>query len=1196
MNDPKKFLFLKITRHIPFFPMKKIYFILLTLLCTSNVFAGNGDIVPAPANPHGIRGVMNFTVNFRYLPTAAEVANLETELERANNILCDATDGQVVFGQVNITSGTVNEDAADIWIPVFSSRSYSGLDALNTAGGHITLFRDDIDGRVIAHELGHLAYGIHDEYRESCRIGGCGVGECILGSENATNTSLMDNFFSLSDFSEFCTAANHDQVQGDGSACNTPSTCTDGTLCNDPAWCSVFNASTNRYETTIQERLYNQSGWERMVQVVNARYGIGMVAPATVTAAQPGFCDFFLNITNEVNASDLAVLVMDVSGSMKIKDAPIPGVEAEKNRLEYAQKSAEIFVNLNAPRGDLNLGVVDFNEMARRTHPMEVLTPANRNNFLGDINGLSAGGYTAIGNGLMEARFMMEGAAGRNPTIFLLSDGESNRGLNPVNTADLLQAQGYRVFTIPVGNGADRSTLSDIAMMTGGEMTDAAGGDDLLPIYAEMAARHRGDALVLPRTEYEVCASNGEYCPNNDAQPTVDYNFLIEKNAEELVVVLTNRNPLIADWAPAFELINTATGERIDEKDKQFITDDAFYRIIRLPAPSPFDWELKIGNLNPNAANYGHVLAYAVNTDPDLFVDCAPRVVPLGEKTFIDAKALFVGSLDDEQVTYTGEVLRPDGSIKPIHFVTDIYSGKNTAVFSDMLGRGIYEVRVTAKIQPNTPLIEGESILSGDPVPPIDVFSFIRTATTSFFYDSPDFINCYGDNGCCTNDCDEDGIPNEEEDEQYPDADGDGIPNSMDEDADGDDIPDEEEGKLDLNQNNIPDYLEPAEGCYIELEMEYFVEPAPCNVAEGTIKLYPHNGSGAYEFSWSHDPNNNTEAAYGLEAGTYVVSVYDLQYGCTIYQIIEVTSDCQTLPGINCANAIDMQFEETYNYNLFQFNKRWSHFNCSEKEATGKQMLFKIVLEQAGNLDLQLTNTSGGNSDFNLYLLNDCNADACIDLTQKAELPAGTYYAVVEDVNNGNGTFELIAESSAALPLTWLNVRGDVTKMGNEISWTIADQLNISHYNIQRQDTDNQEFITIGTITAKEATEHYQFMDKQPSKESLYRIQALEFSGKTSLSNAVHLQRKDELSNALSIVPVPAQQEVSLGFNIQMEQDVVINITDITGKLMMTKQRSTPVGQQDITLNVNNLDNGVYIVQLYKANGEVLTKRMVIQR
>ncbi|MEZ4993103.1 MAG: hypothetical protein R2824_21950, partial [Saprospiraceae bacterium] len=58
---------------------------ILFLITPILTYAGSGTITPAPANPAGIRGLMNFTVNFRFVPTAADITNLQNELRVAND-------------------------------------------------------------------------------------------------------------------------------------------------------------------------------------------------------------------------------------------------------------------------------------------------------------------------------------------------------------------------------------------------------------------------------------------------------------------------------------------------------------------------------------------------------------------------------------------------------------------------------------------------------------------------------------------------------------------------------------------------------------------------------------------------------------------------------------------------------------------------------------------------------------------------------------------------------------------------------------------------------------------------------------------------------------------------------------------------------------------------------------------------------
>jgi hypothetical protein len=108
-------------------------------------------------------GTLDLQVNFRYPPTPAQIEAMREQMRRANDIVCDATDGQVRFGQVRLTGGGAGEDAGNIW--AYSEPGRSGVNfffdgsGLRRLGSHIALYASGVDGPVIAHELGHHAFG-----------------------------------------------------------------------------------------------------------------------------------------------------------------------------------------------------------------------------------------------------------------------------------------------------------------------------------------------------------------------------------------------------------------------------------------------------------------------------------------------------------------------------------------------------------------------------------------------------------------------------------------------------------------------------------------------------------------------------------------------------------------------------------------------------------------------------------------------------------------------------------------------------------------------------------------------------------------------------------------------------------------------------------------------------------------------------
>ena len=95
---------------------------------------------------------------------------------------------------------------------------------------------------------------------------------------------------------------------------------------------------------------------------------------------------------------------------------------------------------------------------------------------------------------------------GRSRTVVLLTDGHDNPLISgpffpdPVTEAERLKAIDAAIITVPVGIGADRELLAELATISGGEMIDAPVGNELPAVYAEIVARLRNWDLSLHRT------------------------------------------------------------------------------------------------------------------------------------------------------------------------------------------------------------------------------------------------------------------------------------------------------------------------------------------------------------------------------------------------------------------------------------------------------------------------------------------------------------------------------------------------------------------------------------------------------------------------------------------------------------------------------------------------------------------------
>ena len=254
-------------------------------------------------------GTINFTVWFEFPPTEAVLDLVQTEFQRASDIICDVTEGQMRFGTVHLRGGVgqsdVGKSAASVWVKPEGGRAHAALGGIEEDGPHIVLYagEGDFTAITIAHEFGHLALSLGDEYEEDGRQGPC-ITEQEAGSALTSNVCLMQGkvfvdyllFHSFPDPSriELCGEMDHDLVRSNdpsmgtpdcsagptlegpgGNTCERPdpqpdlsALCSDGfgndeseSCCSER--CCLYNTETCRYEGTVHSLVtYVETGGE----------------------------------------------------------------------------------------------------------------------------------------------------------------------------------------------------------------------------------------------------------------------------------------------------------------------------------------------------------------------------------------------------------------------------------------------------------------------------------------------------------------------------------------------------------------------------------------------------------------------------------------------------------------------------------------------------------------------------------------------------------------------------------------------------------------------------------------------------------------------------------------------------------------------------------------------------------------------
>jgi Ca-activated chloride channel family protein len=240
---------------------------------------------------------------------------------------------------------------------------------------------------------------------------------------------------------------------------------------------------------------------------------VGMARPLAVTRVPAGRATIMLTI--------------DVSSSMNQNDI-------SPSRLEAAKKAAIAFIDRQ--KDSNQIGIVAFASFAQLIQPpstdLEKLDKA--------ILHLTTARGTAIGSGILIAldtiaEFNQNSAdntngqksATRTPTpkgeyepdiVVLLTDGVSNAGPDPLESAQFAVDNGIRVYTIGYGTstgaveqgngffrgggfnrGIDEETLKTIARLTGGEYYSASSASELQKVFDSLPT-----ALITREETWEI--------------------------------------------------------------------------------------------------------------------------------------------------------------------------------------------------------------------------------------------------------------------------------------------------------------------------------------------------------------------------------------------------------------------------------------------------------------------------------------------------------------------------------------------------------------------------------------------------------------------------------------------------------------------------------------------------------------------
>ncbi|MEP6844564.1 MAG: T9SS type A sorting domain-containing protein [Panacibacter sp.] len=202
-----------------------------------------------------------------------------------------------------------------------------------------------------------------------------------------------------------------------------------------------------------------------------------------------------------------------------------------------------------------------------------------------------------------------------------------------------------------------------------------------------------------------------------------------------------------------------------------------------------------------------------------------------------------------------------------------------------------------------------------------------------------------------------------------------------------------------------------------------------------------------------------------------------------------------------------------------------------------------------------------------------------------------TLFVRVKESINGNWSMTKIANTTVLLPLTLLDLTATKENGSVRLNWQTTNEINTSHFNIQRS-TNGNSFTAVGRTDAKgnsTAINSYSYMDNVAGVKNgklYYRLQMVDKDGKTTYSKVIVITINDG-GLKITIRPNPAKDYFIVSSSSERASIVV---KDVSGKVVL-RQNISAAGDQRV--NIAALAKGIYMVSIVDETGIKTTKLVV---
>jgi endonuclease I len=215
-----------------------------------------------------------------------------------------------------------------------------------------------------------------------------------------------------------------------------------------------------------------------------------------------------------------------------------------------------------------------------------------------------------------------------------------------------------------------------------------------------------------------------------------------------------------------------------------------------------------------------------------------------------------------------------------------------------------------------------------------------------------------------------------------------------------------------------------------------------------------------------------------------------------------------------------------------------------------------------------------------------------IDRNNAAYTYQGNRNPFIDSPQYVNRVWSYTCPGLSTLPVNIVFFSGKLQNNKVLLNWEAENEINFNRYDVERS-VNGTNYLLIGSIKSA-GIKNYSYTDVADNikgRRVYYRLKKIDNDGNFSYSEVFTLQIP--LNIKFTVYPNPAQGFVSLQVNNNNNGKVTVQLTDITGKMVVNSVCTLTNGL--ITIPLKQLNAGTFTIKLIEQNESYLQKFVVIK-